>query len=812
MARKTPQDSQKHLPPVKASQRGKKPSGKPTRANGKTMVPLKKQVSKPKSRLNGCLVKLGAIAIIFASGGLVVGGAWLAIRLMIDPNTVLWLNQFLPAWTRIPVAASSSPQTLAAIQDKIRQSGLIAGEPQSLNSELLLPILASKADCQTDCQQIVELRVYQPIGPSGNDTYYQLVAELPIVGPEEYFVLSTPVSAKADNAGVSRSLALTKLTRFDSKAPGQGFWFNLSGHQSSGDTPMTYGQIIHYNPDQMHLSIMLQWTSPNESQPYWQEITGGSSAELIVDRMVGLEPQFKVYQIKPRKFVPDPIFLEEISLAQPALDTPAYRNAMILARHGLWSPAQQWLKSQKSKKWSTTAQAQLDFVQLHAQVTDAQSKQAWATPSQQILANLIDGRWADALLVFQSSAPGSSVQEIATFLKNDSGDLWERVEASLKVNPNDENVKAWGALILAAQQNRAKAIAWLRQITFSNTFVSTAETFTINSQFYELLDHLEGTFTTASGGDSSQIVGTAQVIQKVNETDWRPPENKNTGLAIRNISSQSPTLQLEPQQVWYQVQVAAFNDGQRWKQPPFSDLPVPTVAYGSQLWNYLGLGANSRIQITAWTVEGTQESTIATIKAAVYRDGSLQLLASGEPLLSTTQGTANKTRLLAHTESSLRWLEPVSLSFWDLNQLQPQWVSTILPVLWRELLKSGQLKSGEFPSLTAMLSEIGHWSVRPIDLTGNKQPEAVLTLYEDLSGASQKPDVTRPINDNQLYKPRTLIFSDTGSLIYSEFSKDAQTSLTALADLGDGGSAALILNGSNAYNLKRWSVERQRFE
>jgi hypothetical protein len=111
-----------------------------------------------------------------------------------------------------------------------------------------------------------------------------------------------------------------------------------------------------------------------------------------------------------------------------------------------------------------------------------------------------------------------------------------------------------------------------------------------------------------------------------------------------------------------------------------------------------------------------------------------------------------------------------------------------------------------------MLSEMGHWSVRPIDLTGNKQPEAVLTLYEDLSGASQKPDVTRPINDNQLYKPRTLIFSDTGSLIYSEFSKDAQTSLTALADLGDGGSAALILNGSNAYNLKRWSVERQRFE
>ncbi|NEQ20565.1 MAG: hypothetical protein F6K28_15265 [Microcoleus sp. SIO2G3] len=812
MARKTPHDSHKHLPPVKASQRGKQPSGKPIRANSKTGVPLKKQLSEPRSPLNGCLVALGAIAIIFASGGLVVGGTWLAIRLMIDPNTVLWLNQFLPAWTRIPVAASSAPQTLAAIQDKIRQSGLIAGEPQALNSELLLPILALKADCQTDCEQIVELRVYQPTGPSGNETYYQLVTELPIVGPEEYFVLSTPVSARADDAGVSRSLPLTKLTRFDSKAPGKGFCFNLSGHQSTGDTPMTYGQIIHYNPDQMHLSIMLQWTSPNESQPYWQEITGGSSAELVVDRMVGLEPQFKVYQVKPRKFVPNPIYLEEISLAQPALYTPAYRNGMTLARHGLWSPAQQWLKSQKSKKWSTTAQAQLDFVQLHAQVTEAQSKQPWATPSQQILAKLIDGRWADALLVFQGAAPGSPVQEIATFLKNDPGDLWERVEAALKVNPNDENVKAWGALILTAQQNRAKAIAWLRQMTFSNTFVSTAETFTLNYQFYELLDHLEGTFTNASGGDSSKIVGTARLVQKPNSTDWLPPANKNTGLAIKNVSSQSSTLQLEPQQVWYQVQVGAFNDGQRWKQSPFSDLPLPTIAYGSQLWHYLGLGANSRIQITGWTAQGTQESTIATVKAAVYRGGTLQLLAAGEPLVSATQGTANKTKLLAYTESSLRWLEPVSISLWDLNQLQPQWVSTILPVLWRELLKSGQLKSGAFPSLTAMLSEIGHWSVRPIDLTGNNQPEAVLTLYEDRSGASQKLDVTRPINNDQLYKPHTLIFSDAGTLLYNEFSKDAQSSLTAIADLGDGGSAALILNGSNAYNLKRWSVQRNRFE
>jgi hypothetical protein len=138
-------------------------------------------------------------------------------------------------------------------------------------------------------------------------------------------------------------------------------------------------------------------------------------------------------------------------------------------------------------------------------------------------------------------------------------------------------------------------------------------------------------------------------------------------------------------------------------------------------------------------------------------------------------------------------------------------VSVLLPSLWRELVKSGQLKQGALPSNAALLGEMGRWSIRVVDLTGNKEPEAILTLYEDLSGALKKPD-DKPPEQGSKYRHRTLIFSDKGVLLYSEFSGDASSSLTAIADLGDGGPAALVLNNSKSYSLKRWSAQRNRFE
>jgi hypothetical protein len=111
-----------------------------------------------------------------------------------------------------------------------------------------------------------------------------------------------------------------------------------------------------------------------------------------------------------------------------------------------------------------------------------------------------------------------------------------------------------------------------------------------------------------------------------------------------------------------------------------------------------------------------------------------------------------------------------------------------------------------------MLDEMGYSSARLVELTGNNEPEVVLTLYEDRSGSLKKPDITPSVEDSQLYKPRTLIFSDKGALLYSELSKDAGASLSAIADLRDGGSAALVIDTKSNYSLKRWSPERKRLE
>ena len=788
-------DSRPKPPPTKQTKSVKKLTRKQVKLSSVSTVKAKKPPQKT-SQLGGCLAVIGVISALILTGGIVITGIWLAILLMINPNAIIWLNQFLPEWTRIPIAGNTPPKTLAAIKAEIRKNGLTPGEIQLLkDAELLLPVFATTPNCQSDCEKISELRVYHPAKSNSDRNLYQLVSQLPITGPQEYFALATPAGSKG-NSTFSRAFPLTKFTPFDDKAPSMGFWFILTGQRLSGDPPITYGQLVHYNPEQMHLSVMVQWTSPNELLPYWQQITGNATPEFVINQTAGLEPKFKVHQIKPRPFVPDPIYLQEILLTQPAIDTPLLRKALILARSGLWSPARQLLQSQKKKEWSNAAQVQLDIIQLHAQVTESQAKQAWASPSQQIFANLLDGRWADALLVFQSSESGEPVQEIATMLKTDSGTLWERVEAAMKVNLDDSNVKAWGVLIVAAQQDREKAIAYLKQLQKNQAIKSEN-----NTQINELLDHLEDAVAKASDSNRiSQILGTAQPIKTVNAADWLQLEDLPKG-------KKAPPLKQEAPQ-WYQVQISAFNDGRRWQQMPFTKLKLPKVFRGKQLWNYLGLNSDSQIQIVVWTPDGRQESIIATVKGLSYQGGVIQLLAAGEAL----PGGVSRSRPLAYTDGALTWLEPTSVTLSDLNQLQPKTVSALLPTLWRELVKSGQVKSGAMPSVQQMLGEMGYWSARQVDLTGNNEQEVVLTLYEDRSGALKKPDVTTAVETEAFYKPRTLIFSDQGTLLYSEFSQEASGALTAIANLGDGGTAALVIDNKSNYRLKRWSRERKRFE
>ncbi len=196
----------------------------------------------------------------------------------------------------------------------------------------------------------------------------------------------------------------------------------------------------------------------------------GGTPELIVNQTIGMEPSFEIYQVKPHNFVHSPVQLEPISVTEPVLEDSHYRSALLLARSRLWSTSLKWLQSfqQRSpQQWSAATQAQLDLIRWHALATQNQAEGSWSSPGQQILANLIDGRWERALTVFESSVEAS--QETLGVLKTDKGRLENRIKASLRVSPDKLAVKSWGTLLIAAQQGQSAAIAWLKKQPHTTT-------------------------------------------------------------------------------------------------------------------------------------------------------------------------------------------------------------------------------------------------------------------------------------------------------------------------------------------------------
>ncbi|WP_421656138.1 hypothetical protein [Leptothermofonsia sp. ETS-13] len=379
-----------------------------------------------------------------------------------------------------PVTGLKATQTLQQVRAEIRQAGRVPGEALPLGknrnfwdsrltaSDLLIPVLEGQPNTPNHLERIVELRLYQAVSPphhgAGPEPRLQLVDQLAITGPEESSAIAPLVEARSVHGGTSRPLPLTAMNRFEAQSLPPGTWFNLSGQWSQGGNTVAYGKVVHYNPGRFHLSIILDWSTTNGKVPHWQQITSGKTPELVLNQTVGMEPQFKIYQVQPRKFLPNPIQLEPISLAEPAINHPTYSQALLLARNGLWSISWQWLQSFKRRnkeKWSAVAQAQMDLIHWHARATQTQAEKSWASPNPQVLAHLVDGRWLRALQVFKSS-PENSL-ETADLLRADSGRLLNRVGAVLQVNPAQPEVKAWGALLVAAQKDRKAAIAWLKK-------------------------------------------------------------------------------------------------------------------------------------------------------------------------------------------------------------------------------------------------------------------------------------------------------------------------------------------------------------
>lgn len=126
-------------------------------------------------------------------------------------------------------------------------------------------------------------------------------------------------------------------------------------------------------------------------------------------------------------------------------------------------------------------QSQIDAIRLHSQFTKTQANTIWASPSQEVLADIIDGRWEKALRVFKASP--QNAQEISSLLKGDGERLWNRVETELQVNPKRQSVQVWGALIVAARHGKERANTWLSQRS-----PITQDTIAYAQSLIELLD------------------------------------------------------------------------------------------------------------------------------------------------------------------------------------------------------------------------------------------------------------------------------------------------------------------------------------
>jgi hypothetical protein len=738
-----------------------------------------------------------AYAILLISASLIMAFAWISVLFIFNPDQVSWLNKILPAWAQIPLGNYERPQTLKQIQLDLSRNNQIFGETLPLNQNakksFLLPVFQQRANCQSDCEKLVELRVYELSEElefkSQSENYYYLATQLPVTGPEESFVISPLLDETSEPQDISIPLRLTEVQRFEGATPLPGVWFDLRGQRQQGTGTLRYGHVVYYNSERRNLLQMLSWASPNGQLPKWRQVTGDGTKELVIDQSIGLEPDLQVYQVKPLKLFFKPIQLEAITLKSPAIKDYAYENALSIARSGLWTPAFEWLKfikKQRKSIWSEAAQAQMDLIRFHSQLTKTQADKIWASPSQEVLADLIDGRWGKALQVFEASP--HNTQEIATLLKVDQKRLWNRTVAALRVNPNRLEVQAWFALILTVQQGEEHANSWLKaqpKITKDN------------------LAYIQGLLARLNGEDiksqiSSQIVGTVQPITQINKTDWLQ-------------ANSSADLKLTDKQVWYQVEVSAFNDGKRWRNSPFENFNPPKIDTGKFFWKTLGITSDPEIQIVVWLANGEQQITIAAIKGVQIQGKVLRLLAAGSKI-ADNQNDVLQPKPLALTNAALEWVQPSPITLRELHQQNPQRVKVILSSVWKSLQQSGETPAGAIPSFEQMQEKLGDWPLQVIDLTNNAQPEIILTISPTAIASLNQFAPEIPGENPEQRRDRTIILSDSNQVIYTDFTGNYLQRLSAIAKLSGGQSLALLVENPHNYSLKRWSDKNQRFE
>jgi hypothetical protein len=655
------------------------------------------------------------LSIPFVGGLVGIGLIYLA-----NPLAISWL-----ASSDAPAFYSNSlwniPKSIPQIQAELGRSFLKLGESYSLKTgETIYTVL------ETETQNIREIRFYQTIWDRGVEKYL-LVSTTTVAGIDEYFVRSPKfkyaIEAMPERMRPDRNrLPLKKLSLLNNP-PSQfnGVWFSTTGNVDG----IAYGQIYYFSNDKRSQLLELDaWTSPTGELPIWRNAlsSNSGSVQLVINQTKEFEPLFLIFQ--PEEAIVSSIRkvkLRQVTLNEAKGQPKAYQDALVMASVGLWSPALgkfnlmvDELRSQ-NKTLSPFLQEQYDLISIHAKITSDQAQNPNSSLGEKALANIIDGRWTEALAI--ANDPAYKGDKIAEMLAKYHPHIWQRVMTMLTFTGAKE-IKLWGGLVVLQRNGLRRAEHWLREQK-----VDPKE----SNQLLQRLDLAPITL------DPKQLIGTVTYIGKGDAgSEWFLPPPK-----------------LESGQVWYEVSINLIKGGDKWINDPFSELSDRSSIL---LWRVLGLSLNSSLGVVLYEPNGkSQTATLTAQSLWVGNNGSLKILASGETGLAPL---LNKS-ILPPLVTSGGAFNPPNGTPVQWQTLSSTTIERIIRTMYRELQRNGEvsLSIEEFGVLVQQ-----QWTLSSVSLDGVGKPEYLLLLDRE------KVDL------GDRHYPLAIAFSSDGSLLFSDMS------------------------------------------
>lgn len=761
--------------PQKQLARSKRMTGRGVRSHPSYQRPF------PKRWLRWFNLALVALVLWSAASLLILSLRW-GTQLMLNPEA-------LPPWLQTQLFGGAAPSnaakpvTLDALTTEITGQGHALGTPlvftstPSTSAEYWVLPIQELPQANTPAK-VLELRLYQHLPRPANVTLQPLAA-LP-VSPLAPDIVRDSLKGASDKIVPPRQpLPLTEVVPLHPRTP-QGFWLTLQGSwQRSGPT-LRYGQLVYINPEAATLEPLIAWSSPVNRLPQWLDLDGTGPTDLLVDKTLGLEPTFSGYRLQIKRAE---VQLLPISLAAVPVDIvdsdSAYYQALVLARSGLWSQADQQmqrLKAKFKKTWTPSAEAQLRLVATHAERTRLQAERHWSSPSQQILALLIDGRWEAALKQLESS-PGAQ-EALMQSLSQDQGRFWNRVSAALRIKPQNPAVLVWGGLILKAQQTPQAALDWLNQQKASPTiqkrFQALAQPSTQTAQGPKKVAATPASSATEvsapSGPSITAIVGTARTLSTPDFSQWeRPDATKSTPLTSEDT--------------WYEIQATAWRQTGTWSGP----LEATQWASGKALWQQVQSALQPSLTLLVWITPTEARPLSLRPRAVQAQNGQLKILASGLSVPDPGQRPA-----LAFSQNSLVWLAP--------SESQSASGQQILQTALEQLISPYTA-----PDKVAIASLLAQARLHRLSLMGDGRSDFLLTL--DDTAIQTLVKLGMPCDRNG---PKTLILNPEGQILYNDLLQP-QT-LVALTQPQTGQPQALLVEQNSQYHLQQWSSANQQFQ